>query len=595
MQPKRTFDLLTRYQEKFPGKTALVSKKNGEWIPVSIEEYIQKTEMTCSAFMELGLQKGDKIATISNNRPEWNYIDMASASLGIVHVPIYPTISKEDLTYILKHSKISAIFISSKEYYDNVSDIIKKCESTKSVFSFDIVNSIKNYSEFVELGKNAISSNKPKIKKIRDSINSGDLLSLIYTSGTTGKPKGAMISHGNIMSNTITVAPLHHLDYRHSVLSFLPLSHIFERMFHYLYLYLGITVYYAENLNTIADNLRELKVNGFLTVPRLLEKIFDRFMTAGKKLPFIKKAVFMWAVNLGLRYKISHNNIPYKIKLKIANILVFKKLREALGDNISFVGCGGASLQSRLERIFHAAGIPVFVGYGLTETSPVLSVNYGTYPNIKLNTVGLPLSNCDIKIDIKGEILVKGPMVIESYYKDDELNRQSFNNQGWFRTGDKGIIRDDGFLVITGRLKEIFKTSGAKYIAPEKIENFLKESMFIENAMVVGENKKFPSAFIIPNFIYLHDWCTLHNIKYRDNEKLILMHKVVDRYKKEVEKCNKSLGQSEKIKVFRLLSEEWNTKTGELTPTLKLKRKYIKSINIEIFDDIYKGKSEGST
>ena len=563
------------------------SKKNGVWNDITIDEYIINSERTACAFLEIGLIKGDKIATISNNRPEWNFVDMAAAMTGIVHVPIYPTISEEDLTFILQHAEISAVFISSKEYFENLKDIFAKCKNIKFIYSFDNIDGVVNYSELLETSEHKLENNLLKLSEIKDTILPSDLFSLIYTSGTTGKPKGAMLTHNNLVTDSVTVGKLHHLDHKHTVLSFLPLSHIFERMFHYLYLYLGIKIYYAESLTSIGDNLKELGVNGFLTVPRLLEKIFDRFLAAGDKLPHIKKFVFKWSLGIAFRFNPGHNNIIYRTKLKIADHLVFKKFRDAIGGNIQFVGCGGASLQPRLEHFFNAARIPVYVGYGLTETSPVVTVNYGQYPNVKLETVGKPISNCEIKIDPKGEILVKGPMVINSYYKDEELNLKSFDKQGWFRTGDKGIIRKDGFVVITGRLKEIFKTSGAKYIAPEKIENFLKESSFIENAMVVGENMKFPAAFIVPNFIYLHDWCYLHNIKFRDNEKLILMPNVIERYKKEIENSNRFLGQSEKIKVFRLLSDEWSTQTGELTPTMKLRRKIIKDKHQDVFDEIY--------
>ena len=583
----RTFDFLENYKHNFPNKDVLACKIKGKWIRYTIEEYIYQVNLVSQALLALGLSKGDKIATISNNRPEWNFIDLGSAQIGVIHVPIYSNICDDDLKHIVNHSEVKAAFISCQEYYNQLYPFFNKSTTLQYIFSFDDIEGVKSFKDLISLGINS-ESQQGYLNKIKKRIDKDDLVSLIYTSGSTGTPKGVMLTHENFTSNAIAVAKLHHLDSKHKVLSFLPLSHIYERTFHYSYLYLGINIYYAEGLHTIVDNLQELKVHGFLTVPRVLEKIYDRFISAGKQLPTIKKIVFFWAVRLGLQYNFGKKRPFYSLRLKIADQLVFKRLREVLGNNILFIGCGGASLQNRLERIYHAAKIPVYVGYGLTETSPVVSVNYGKSPNIRFRSVGKPMDICRVNIANDKEILIKGPNVMQGYYKDEEKTKEAFTNEGWFRTGDLGMIDKKGFLHITGRKKEIFKTSGGKYIAPTKLENKLKESFFIDTALIIGENKHFPAALLIPNFIYLQDWCNVHNIKDEDNQRLIKHPKVIERFKKEVDICNRSLGQYERIKKFLIISDEWSTPTGEITPTLKLKRKFIakkyrKQIN-EIYD-----------
>ncbi len=586
MQIKRTFDFLERYKNEFPGKLAIANKLDGKWIEHSIESYAEQVDSVSLALLSLNIKKGDKIATLSNNCPEWNFVDLGSAQIGAVHVPIYPTICEDDLRIIFEQAEIKVLFVSCSEYYKHIQATLNEFSSIEYIFSFEAIENIKSFNELLDIDKTDVRLVE-ELNNIRSQITEGDLVSIIYTSGSTGKPKGAMLSHKNFVSDAIAVAKLHHLDSKHKVLSFLPLSHIYERTFHYSYLYLGIAIYYAEGLHTIVDNMKELKVDGFLTVPRLLEKIYDRFITAGKALPAFKKMIFFRAINIALQYKIGNKSYFYKIKLKIADQLVLRHLREALGNNISFVGCGGAALQNRLERVYHAAKIPVYVGYGLTETSPVISVNYGKHPNIKFRTVGKVLDICSVNIANDGEILVKGSNVMSGYYKDDIKTSESFTPEGWFKTGDLGRIDKAGFLHITGRKKEIFKTSGGKYIAPSKIENKLKESFFIDAALIIGENKKFPAALLIPNFIYLHDWCNLHNIKFKNNRILLQNPKVIDRYSKEVTKCNKSLGQFERIKKFILISDEWSTPSGEITPTLKLKRDFITKKYRKLINEIY--------
>jgi len=590
MHINRTFDFLENYKTNFPNKDVLACKVENKWIKYSIEEYIYQVNLVSQALLSLGLSKGDKIATISNNRPEWNFVDLGSAQIGVIHVPIYSNIGDDDLKHIISHSEVKAVFISCLEYYNQLFPLIEKSTTLQYIFSFDKIDGVKNFKDLISLGINN-EYQKENLDKIKSSIDKDDLVSLIYTSGSTGKPKGVMLSHENFTSDAIAVAKLHHLDSRHKVLSFLPLSHIYERTFHYSYLFLGISIYYAEGLHTIVDNLQELNVHGFLTVPRVLEKIYDRFIAAGKQLPTFKKIVFFWAVRLGLQFNFGKKRPFYALRLKIADQLVFKRLRDVLGNNILFIGCGGAALQYRLERIYHAAKIPVYVGYGLTETSPVVSVNYGKSPNIKFRTVGKPIDICTVNIANDKEILVKGPNIMRGYYKDEEKTKEAFTAEGWFRTGDLGVIDKKGFLHITGRKKEIFKTSGGKYIAPAKLENKLKESFFIDTALIVGENKRFPAALLIPNFIYLHDWCNLHNIKFITNQELIKNPRVIEQFRKEVDICNKSLGQYEKVKKFMIISDEWSTPTGEMTPTLKLKRKFISKKYRKEIKEIYDDKS----
>ncbi|MBN2668234.1 MAG: long-chain fatty acid--CoA ligase [Bacteroidales bacterium] len=589
MNISRTFDLLERLHSEFPKKDALVGKINGEWQYFSTEDYVNYANTLSYGLIALGYKKGDKIATVSNNRPEWNFMDMAMSQIGVVHVPIYPTISFEEYEHILSHSDARAVIISDKALYIKIKPIIERTASMEDVYSFDQLDGINNWRTIYELGKEKEDVYKEELVKIKASISSGDLLSIIYTSGTTGLSKGVMLSHNNILTNAIAASGRIDLTHEDKMLSFLPLCHVYERVVNYAYQYLGLSIYYAENLGTIADDLKRFKVNGFVTVPRVLEMIYDKIMTKGKDLDGIKRKLFFWAVDLGLKFdfKKVRTNAWYRFQLSIANKLIFSKWREAVGGNVKTIISGGTALQPRLARVFWAAGIPVQEGYGLTETSPVIAVNGNNESNNRIGTVGPILDGVTVKIAEDGEILVKGPNCMLGYYKSPEQTAEVIDKDGWLHTGDVGQLIDGEFLKITDRKKEIFKNSAGKYIAPQAIENKFKESELVDQIMVVGEDEKFASALISPNFNYLHFFATKHKIHYRDNIELVKNPEILKRFQEEVNELNKSLGQVEQIKRFRLVCEPWTNSTGELSPTLKLKRRVLYDKYEHILREIY--------
>ena len=555
----RTFDLLSRYMNKFDKQAAFVSKKNGEWIKVSSKQYIEESHYFSYGLLSKGFKKGDKIATISNNRPEWNIVDMGTAMVGVVHVPIYNTLSKDEYKYI---------------------------------FIFDENNDITNWYDIVEIGKKNIDEYKDKLEITKSQILPDDFATLIYTSGTTGTPKGVMLSHKNLVQNFLAVANIFRLKSHYNYLNILPLYHVGGRMGNYQTQYSGCSIYYAENMGTIAKDLKEIKAEGFDAVPRILEKIFDSIIAKGHKLSGIKKKIFFWAVNVGLKYRISGFGLGfYNIKLKIADKLVFSKWREAIGGKIKIVGCGGASLQPRLEKIFWAAGIKILNMYGLTETSPTICINHATKPNLKLGTVGPLINGVDVKIAEDGEILCKGHNVMLGYYKNPELTASVIDDEGWFHTGDIGYFKDKRFLAVTDRKKEIFKLSNGKYIAPQIIENKFKESVFIDQIMVVGENEKFASALVSPNFAYLHKWCDENEINFNNNQELIKLPRILNLFNTETKKINKSLNIYEKISRLKLVPDEWSPHSGELSSTLKLKRRIINQKYSYLLQEIYTKKS----
>ncbi|MCZ2281552.1 MAG: long-chain fatty acid--CoA ligase [Bacteroidales bacterium] len=576
MEITRIFDLLDHLKNNYPSDAILAAKKNGNWIKYSTDDYIRYSNLFSIGLLALGFEKGDKIATVTNNRPEWNFIDMGMLQVGIVHVPLYPTISLDEYKYILTHSDVKAVIISDKQLYAKLERLIGTIPAITKVYIFNEVEGVANWNEIIALGEQNEAHFKTRFNEIKDTIKPEDLATIIYTSGTTGTAKGVMLSHRNLVTNFISTSKIQPLKYGHKVLSFLPLCHIFERMMNYHYQYLGISIYYAENMGTIAADLTEIKADGFTAVPRVLEKIYGKIVAQGKDLPWLKKEIFQWALKLGSRYELNGQNGKfYELKLKIADKLVFSKWRAAIGGRIQVVVSGGAALQPLLSRIFWAADIKVVEGYGLTETSPVIAVGYPFWPKIKFGTVGPILEGVEVKFDAEGEILVKGPNVMMGYYKDPEYTKQVFDEEGWFHTGDIGMMVDGEFLKITDRKKEIFKLSSGKYVAPQLIENKFKESIFIEQIMVVGENEKFASALISPNFNYLHFWASKYKIHYRDNEELIKKTLVIERIQREVDLVNKELGDHEKIKRFRLVCEEWSPQSGELSPTLKLRRNII--------------------
>lgn len=576
MEITRIFDLLDHLKNNYPSDAILAAKKNGNWIKYSTDDYIRYSNLFSIGLLALGFEKGDKIATVTNNRPEWNFIDMGMLQVGIVHVPLYPTISLDEYKYILTHSDVKAVIISDKQLYAKLEKLIGTIPAITKVYIFNEVEGVANWNEIIALGEQNEAHFKTRFNEIKDTIKPEDLATIIYTSGTTGTAKGVMLSHRNLVTNFISTSKIQPLKYGHKVLSFLPLCHIYERMMNYHYQYLGISIYYAENMGTIAADLTEIKADGFTAVPRVLEKIYGKIVAQGKDLPWLKKEIFQWALKLGSRYELNGQNGKfYELKLKIADKLVFSKWRAAIGGRIQVVVSGGAALQPLLSRIFWAADIKVVEGYGLTETSPVIAVGYPFWPKIKFGTVGPILEGVEVKFDEEGEILVKGPNVMMGYYKDPEYTKQVFDEEGWFHTGDIGMMVDGEFLKITDRKKEIFKLSSGKYVAPQLIENKFKKSIFIEQIMVVGENEKFASALISPNFNYLHFLASKYKIHYRDNEELIKKTLVIERIQREVDLVNKELGDHEKIKRFRLVCEEWSPQSGELSPTLKLRRNII--------------------
>ena len=576
MEIKRTFDLLDHYAKNYVIEDALAGIKNKKWEKFSTGEYINNSHLFAFGMMELGFEKGDKIATVSNNRPEWNFIDMGLAMSGLVHVPIYPTISDEEYAYIFENSEAKLLIVSDKLLYKKLKPLADKAKNIRDVYIINDVEGIKNWKEILELGETNKEKHKTDLEEIKKSIQIEDLVTIIYTSGTTGNAKGVMLSHNNLVTNFIATSKIQPLKFGHKVLSFLPLCHVYERMLNYHFQYLGIRIYYAENLGTIAANLKDIQADGFTTVPRLLEKVYDKIMTKGKDLTGMKKQIFFWAVNLGLRYEFDGaNGWFYEQQLKLARKLIFSKWNDALGGNVKIVVSGGSALQPRLARVFHAAGMKVMEGYGLTETAPVIAVNEAEYPNIRFGTVGPVIEDVEVKIAEDGEILCKGPNVMMGYYKAPDLTAEVIDKDGWFHTGDIGEMEDGKFLKITDRKKEIFKLSSGKYVAPQAVENKCKASVFIDQLMVVGENEKFASALISPDFNHLHHWAAKHNIHYRDNEELVVIPEVVARFQKEVNNINKKLSATENIKRFRLVCAEWAPHTGELSATLKLKRKVI--------------------
>lgn len=586
MAVTRVFDIIPQLLEKYNKPDALAAKENGRWVTYSTQQFADTVNYLSYGLYGLGIDREDKIAIISNNRPEWNFADYAIQQSGAVSVPIYPTISENDLNFILNDAKVKYIFVSSADLYTKVKNVAAKAPSVKEIYTFNKVEGAKYWTELLEAGKK--NPKAAEIESVKKSIKADDLLTILYTSGTTGNPKGVMLSHNNLLSNSIASENLCPFNSSWKALSFLPLNHVYERMLTTLYLYKGISIYYAESLETIADNLKEIKPEVFSTVPRLLEKVYDKIVAKGSDLTGLKHKLFFWALELGLRYELNGaNGWWYEFQLKIANKLIFSKWREALGGNIVAVVSGGAALQPRLARVFNAAKITVLEGYGLTETSPVIAVNNFLPNGIKFGTVGPVINGVTVKIADDGEILVKGPNVMMGYFNRPDATAEAIDSEGWFHSGDIGMFEENRFLKITDRKKEIFKTSGGKYIAPVVIENKLKESPFIEQVLVIGENQKFASAFIVPSFAFLQDYCKRKNIEYKSNEDIIKNADIKARILEEVEKVNVDLAQYEKIKRSELLPREWSIEKGEMTPKLSLKRKVILTANKGLLDKIY--------
>ncbi|MFH6934889.1 AMP-dependent synthetase/ligase [Flavobacterium sp. FlaQc-30] len=584
----RLFDFPYYQQETYDLPVALATKKNGVWEKTSSQEYIAKANAVSRALLRMGVQKDDKIALItSNNRTEWNIMDIGIQQTGAQNVPIYPTISEEDYEYILNHSGSIYCFVSDVEVLEKVNLIKANVPTLKEVYSFNEIEGCKHWSELLTLGED--QSNQAEVEARKDSIKTDDLATIIYTSGTTGRPKGVMLSHRNIVSNVLDSAPRIPFDPgKSSALSFLPICHIFERMILYIYQYYGISVYFGESIEKISDNLKEVRPNVITAVPRLLEKVYDKIYAKGAELTGIKKKLFFWAIDLGLKYEpYGANGAWYEFQLKIARKLIFSKWKEGLGGNLDLMVSGSAALQPRLTRVFAAAEIPVMEGYGLSETSPVIAVNDQRNKGFKIGTVGKPIRNVEVKIAEDGEILCKGPNVMLGYFKDPEKTAEALQD-GYFHTGDIGEIDSEGFLKITDRKKEMFKTSGGKYIAPQIIENAMKQSRFIEQIMVIGDGEKMPGAFIQPNFEFVKEWAKIHKITLGNTDAAISANAdVIKRINEEVESINEKFGNWEKIKRFELTPDVWSIDGGQLTPTLKLKRKIIKEIYKDLYAKIY--------
>jgi long-chain acyl-CoA synthetase len=567
---------------------ALATKKNGVWIKTSTEEFISKANAVSRALLRMGIQKDDKVAMIStNNRTEWSIMDIGILQTAAQNVPIYPTITADDYAYILNHSGATYCFISDVEIFAKINTIRDKVPALKEVYSFDEIPGCKNWSELLLLGED--QSNQNELEERKEKVLPNDLATIIYTSGTTGTPKGVMLSHNNLVSNVKAIVNLVPFPAgKAKALSFLPVCHIFERTALYLYQYHGVSIYFGESIEKISENIKDVKPTMITAVPRLLEKVYDKIYAKGTELTGIKRKLFFWAVDLGLRFEpYGANGLWYEIQLKIARKLIFSKWKEGLGGNIELIVSGSAALQPRLARVFTAANIPIFEGYGLTETSPAISFNDLNNKGLRIGTVGKVIEHVEVKIAEDGEILCKGPNVMLGYYKDEKLTNEVIVDH-YFHTGDIGILDEDGFLKITDRKKEMFKTSGGKYIAPQLIENTMKQSRFIEQIIVIGEGQKMAAAIIQPNFEFLKEWATIHKMDIgKTNSEHVVHEKVLERIQQDIENLNEKFGSWEKIKRFELTADVWSIDGGQLTPTLKLKRKVIKELYKEQYQKIY--------
>ena len=587
MTPTRLFEFISYQKDHAPLEKSFTTKYNGKWESISSQTFCDQAESISNALIELGIQTQDKIAMISsNNRTEWSLMDIGLLTIGAVNVPIYPTISSKDYEYILNHSESQYCFVSDEEVYDKVMAIQKNVTSLKKIYSFDHIEGCAHWSELLEIGKE--KSHQQTVQKRKDEVKPEDLATIIYTSGTTGVPKGVMLSHHNVVSNVLSSSKRLPLTIGEaSALSFLPICHIFERVILYIYMYNSVSVYFAESIDTIGDNLKEIKPEVMTAVPRLLEKVYDKIYAKGEELSGIKQKLFYWAVNIGLQYEpYGQNGAWYEFKLKIAKKLILSKWKEALGGNLELIASGSAALQPRLARVFTAAGMTLVEGYGLTETSPVISVNDMRKNQFRIGTVGKILDGVTVKIANDGEILCKGPNVMMGYYKEEKMTEEVMTDD-FFHTGDIGEIDADGFLKITDRKKEMFKTSGGKYIAPQVLENQMKQSLFIEQIMVVGAGKKMPTALIQPNVEFVLNWLYEEGINCDSIKEAVKEPKLIEAFQNEIDFHNHQFGSWEQIKKFKLTPSEWTIVDGHLTPTMKLKRKVIAEKYSDLIESMY--------
>ncbi|PKL83251.1 MAG: long-chain fatty acid--CoA ligase [Ignavibacteriae bacterium HGW-Ignavibacteriae-3] len=584
-EPKRLFDIIPFQLEKYPSKNCISDKKDGRWINFSTGEVLSIVDKFSLGLLKLGVTPGNNLAIISPNRSEWNFVDLGILQTGCIDVPIYPNISIDEYEYILNDAEVKYVFVADMDLYQKINSIKRKVKSLIEIYTFDKIDGIKHWEEILELADESL---REKLNQLKDNIRSNDLATIIYTSGTTGVQKGVMLSHDNILSDVSSIQRIMPINNSHRIISFLPICHIFERTAVYFYMKIGAAIYYAECIDKVGENIKEIKPNYFTTVPRLLEKIYDKIMAKGRELKQPKQAIFGWAVNLANHYHPQgRNNVFYNARLFAARKLVFSKWMEALGGEVKGIISGAAALQPRLGRIFTAAGIDIIEGYGLTETSPVITCN--RFEDCYIGTVGTPIPDVEIKIADSGEILTKGPNVMMGYYKNPEATKKAIDEDGWFHTGDIGIMVDEKYLKITDRLKEIFKTSGGKFIAPLPIENKMKESLFIRNIMVVGENEKFCAALIVPEFDFIEKWCEKKSVKDYLDKGITRSDAIKERIGKEIAHYNKRFSHIEQIKQFELVDNDWTVESGELTPTLKLKRKVIRNNNIPLLEKIYSG------
>ncbi len=583
---KRLFDIPWHQLEKHPNERMFSTKRNGEWDKLSTRDFLKKVNEISNGLIAMEIKPGDKIGIVSSNRFEWNVVDVAVQQVGAVVVPVYPNISITDYKYIFKDSGIRICFVGSQELYEKLKDIKDELDHLEHLFSFDHTEGTPFWEEVMEKGT---SVENRTLDELKANVRNEDLATIIYTSGTTGNPKGVMLSHNNILSNVMSCVERIPADEYSRVLTFLPVCHVYERMLHYLYIYMGCSIYFAESMDTIGENIKEVKPHVFTAVPRLLEKVYDKIMAKGDEQTGIKRKLFFWAVALAEEYDVVGKSWWYRFKLAIARKLIFSKWQEALGGETKAIASGSAALQPRLARIFLAADIPILEGYGLTETSPVISVN--CFKNgIRIGTVGTVISGVKVKFAQDGEILVKGPNVMMGYYNLPDKTAEDLDSEGWFHTGDIGEMVEEKFLKITDRKKEIFKTSGGKFIIPQVMENKFKESRFIEQIIVIGEGQKFPAALIVPSYSFLKDWGRRKkmNLDSLSNEELVKNEEVIKRIQVEVDGFNELYGNWEKIKKFVLLPHEFTIEGNELTPTLKFKRKIIMEKYKDLVDQIYR-------
>ncbi|MCD4771943.1 MAG: long-chain fatty acid--CoA ligase [Bacteroidales bacterium] len=590
LEIRRVFDLLDQYKGKYASKkNAFGFKSHNVWNTYSSSDYINYVNEISLGLIELGVQKGDKIATIMVNCPEWNFIDMGLMQIGAIQVPIYPTISTSNFKYIFNDVEVKFVFVSNNEIFQKIKPIIPEIVSIKEVYSIEKLIDVKNWQEVLNLGK---ESNIKDLKNIKSSILPDEIATIIYTSGTTGIPKGVMLSHFNLISNIMACSEISPFKSSHRAFSFLPLCHIYERMLNYLYQNFGMSIYYSDNFENIGENIREVKPHTFCAVPRVLEKVCAKIERKGDSLSGIKRKIFQWAVSISDEYKVNKNNgFVFGLKREFADFFVFRKWRKSLGGNLIMIVSGGAPLQQRISRLFWTARIPVMTGYGLTETSPVIAVSNFGKDGIKFGTVGPLLKDVEVKIAEDGEVLVKSPGLMQGYYNRPDRTKEVIDKDGWFYTGDIGCIEDGRYLKITDRKKEMFKTSGGKYVAPQVIENIVKESPFIEKIIVIGEKRRFTSALILPNFEHLEAWCKIKNIDFTTNKAIIKNKLIIDRIDREIKEINFKLNKVEQIKKFSLIADDWTVETGELSPTLKLRRKFIQEKYKDTINGIYRFKN----